>query len=176
MKMKRFLVLGSIALVADLACNQEIADDIPCKEDTSCPTHFFCNSVGRCASEEASGPPAVEVVGVAANKDDPPKTSVSVQRGKLGQFVYITIRNVGRSEAAYPKVTLTGPECLDVDGTLGANLIGILQTGDTSTQSVLIDPSKDCPSPSQVDVTITVGGTSVSPTRTSEGHFEVVLP
>ncbi len=176
--MKRAVYTVFATTLALVACNQSIPEDVPCKEDTSCPTSFYCSSVGTCLEASAqSSPPNVQILGVTRGKEGDPEGSITLSaKGRLQMF-YIVIRNAGGSQAPYPEISLKGPKCLDIEGSLGSNLIGIMEPGSTTTASVYADPDRDgtCLGTKHVEVSIEVGGGSVSPLRKTTGAFDVVL-
>jgi hypothetical protein len=169
------LVMWTLTSAVGPGCNQTLSDAIPCRSDTNCPTDYFCDAAGECASAESGSPAQLELVGVAMSATGAPAPAITFVEGGRMQSFYVVLRNAGRSQAAYPEVTFSAPVCLGMKAELASNLVGILDPGETRSASAYVDPEPACASPITVDVTMAVGGGSLSPLREARGSFTVLL-
>lgn len=154
------------------ACNQGISDHISCHEDDHCPSDYFCSRVGYCVDLEKAGPPDIQVVGVSSTKEGEPTPSIHV--GREASSLYLVLRNAGR-EQGDPSVLLEGPSCLHISGKLASNAFLQIDPGETARRSIFFSADEDCATPATVNVTMTVGGGSVSPLRVTHGSFSIAL-
>lgn len=155
------------------ACNQTTENGIPCTDDEHCPTAYYCSAAKVCferggGETPASGPSAMEFVGVGRFPNDVPAMRVSISKKERIQSLSLTFHNAGLSEAAYPKITLSAADCLDLSA-IGSNQIGIVRPNATVVVSTLVDLAAGCPSPVRVSVGIDIDS------RHTEGSFDVLI-
>jgi hypothetical protein len=169
--MRRLVLLG----VMFSGCYQEIPENIPCDGDLSCPSEFWCNSIGTCSPLGETTPAVLALEGVANSTTGPFGQTVTIPRG--GGTVALKLVNQGGAEAAYPDITVVAPACFDVEGTLPSNLVGIVGAGESVVaRQTVARPTAPCPDAVvNVEMKLSQGPSSRRFERTWAGSFTAVL-
>lgn len=166
---------AALGLVVLLGCYQDLPTDIPCDGDLSCPTDYWCTSAGTCSELSKSSPPELVLEGASASASGPFGASVTIPRS--GGQVALQVHNRGGAEAAYPDITLAGPACFDLDGTIGSNLVGIIGPGERAVaRQTAVRPTAPCPDAVvSVELKLSQGPSSRRFERVWTGSFTAVL-
>lgn len=168
----RSFVLLLAALLS--GCFQGVPDDIPCDSDDTCPTGYFCGSLGTCRDLEVASPPELRVSGVSRTSNGPFGESVTLPSS--GPFIafYLAFENVGGSEANLSSIELSAPECFGLPASVQGR--GSIAPGETDTVTVNYSPTPPCEAATaQVEVSATSGPSTRRLTRSWTGSFGVAL-
>jgi hypothetical protein len=170
--MSRRPVVLALAWLFLAGCFQEVASDIPCDGDQSCPTGYWCTWESVCQDLAKETPPELVLQGAATSAQGPFGSSVVIPR--KGGVIALQIANHGGSDVPSAEVSLSGPACFDLDETLGPDEVGTIHEGETVvTHPTTVTPSAPCPNHTiQVEIRLSQGPTTQ---RIWTGSFTATL-